>query len=66
MAGTATMLITRPIRLGPAAAAIIIWPTGKIMPPPTPWMTRKITSWLMSLETPQSIEPAVKSTSEIR
>ena len=36
IAGTKTTLITRPIRFGPAAWASIIWPTGRIMPPPMP------------------------------
>ena len=44
IAGTATMLMTRPMRLGPAASAIISWPIGRIMPPPTPWSTRKTIS----------------------
>ena len=41
IAGTAMIPITRPIRLGPAASAIISWPMGRIIPPPTPWSTRK-------------------------
>ena len=35
-------LITRPIRRGPATSAMIIWAIGRIIPPPTPWRTRKI------------------------
>ena len=34
--GTAAMLITRPIRFGPAASAIISWPMGISIPPPIP------------------------------
>ena len=36
MAGTATTLMTRPMRSGPAASAIMSWPMGRIMPPPRP------------------------------
>ena len=64
--GIATTLITRPIRLGPAAPAIIIIPRGMIMPPPTPWRPRKITSSAVVVARPHSIEPAVNRTSEIR
>ncbi len=41
MAGIETIPITRPIRLGPATWAMISWPTGMIIPPPTPCSTRK-------------------------
>ena len=64
IAGTATMLITLPIRFGPAASAIMSWPIGRIMPPPTPWITRKTTSSVVELASPHSADPAVKSTSE--
>ena len=66
IAGTATMLMTRPMRLGPATSAIISWPIGRIMPPPTPWMTRKTISCVVELASPHSTDPAVKSTSESR
>ena len=66
IAGTATTLITRPIRRGPAAAAIIIWPTGRISPPPTPWTTRNTISMVAELATPQSTDPSVNSTKDIR
>ena len=65
IAGTATMLITRPIRFGPAASAIISCPIGRIIPPPTPWITRKTTSSPVELARPHSAEPAVNSTSEV-
>ena len=39
--GTPTMLITRPMRLGPAACARVIIPIGMIIPPAKPWSTRK-------------------------
>ena len=42
--GTPMMLITRPMRCGPAARARMDWPTGSSMPPPMPWSTRKAMS----------------------
>ena len=66
MAGTATMLMTRPIRLGPATSAIMSWPIGRIMPPPTPWITRKTMSSVVEVASPHSTDPTVKSTSESR
>ena len=63
--GIDTMLITRPIRVGPAAPAIIIIPSGISIPPPTPWTTRKMISSVAEVEMPQSIDPPVNSTSEI-
>ena len=39
--GTPMMLMTRPMRCGPAARAKMDWPTGSSMPPPMPWSTRK-------------------------
>ena len=35
------MLITRPMRSGPAACASVIIPIGMIIPPVKPWRTRK-------------------------
>ena len=58
--------MTLPIRLGPAAPAIVIMPNGISMPPPTPWITRKITSSVVEEERPHSADPAVNSTSEVR
>ncbi len=66
IAGTATRLITRPIRLGPAASAIIICPIGRIMPPPTPCSTRNRISSGADEAIPHSAEPAVNSTSDNR
>ena len=66
IAGTATTLITRPMRRGPAAAAIIIWPTGRIRPPPTPWMTRNTINSVAELATPQRTDPTVNRNSEVR
>ena len=66
IAGTATTLITRPMRRGPAAEAIISWPTGRIRPPPTPCMTRNTISSVAEPAMPQSTEPSVNSTSEVR
>ena len=66
MAGTATTLITRPMRRGPAAWAIIIWPIGNVSPPPMPWSTRKKISSVDDVARPHSAEPRVNSTSEVR
>ena len=41
-------------------------PTGAIMPPPAPWITRKTTSSVMFWATPQSAEPTVKTTMAVR
>ena len=59
------MLITRPIRFGPAASAIISWPIGRIMPPPTPCRTRNAISSLVDVASPQRAEPAVNKISEV-
>ena len=37
-------------------------PTGMIRPPPTPWMTRKMTSWVSEPDRPHSAEAPVNST----
>ena len=66
IAGTATTLITRPIRLGPAASAIISWPIGRIMPPPTPCSTRNTISSVLEVASPHSAEPAVNRISDTR
>ena len=62
--GTPTMLITRPIRFGPATWASIDWPSGMIIPPPRPWMTRAPISVPTDGASPASIEPAMNSPSE--
>jgi hypothetical protein len=62
--GTPTMLITRPIRFGPAAWARISWPSGMIIPPPRPCTARKPISAPIEGDSPASSEPAMKSPSE--
>ncbi len=64
--GTATSAITRPIRLGPAASAMMICASGMIMPPPTPCSTRKRISSVTWVARPHRNDPAVNSPSEIR
>jgi hypothetical protein len=64
--GTATRPITRPIRLGPAALAMMIWARGMIMPPPTPWSTRNRISSVIEVDRPQSSDPTVKTVREMR
>ena len=61
--GTPMIDMTRPMFLGPAARASIIWPTGRVMPPPIPCSTRKATSDSTFQATAQS---AVKATSAVR
>src|SRR5262249_52019911 len=55
-----------PHALRPAAAAIIICPTGRSIPPPIPCRTRNKISCVVEPANPQSAEPAVKRTSERR
>jgi hypothetical protein len=62
--GTPSTLITRPIRWGPAAVAMIDWPIGMIIPPPTPCRTRKTMRLWMDHDAPESADPARKRTSE--
>ena len=66
MIGTPIALITRAMFFGPAARTRIIWPIGSSMPPPRPCSTRAPISVSALQANPQSAEPAVKSTSEIR
>ena len=63
--GTPRMDITRPIRWGPAALAMIVWPTGMIMPPPTPWSTRKKIRLSDDQASPHRAEPTVNRTSDV-
>ena len=63
--GTPMMLMTRPMRCGPAARARIDWPTGSSMPPPMPWRTRKAMSELADQATPHRLEPMMKRVSDI-
>jgi hypothetical protein len=39
---------------------------GRIIPPPSPWSTRKITSSVVEPAIPHSTEPSTNSTSETR
>ena len=59
------MLMTRPMRCGPAARARIDWPTGSSMPPPMPCSTRKAISELADQATPHRHEPTMKRLSEV-
>jgi hypothetical protein len=52
--GTPTMLITRPMRSGPAAWASVIIPMGMIIPPAKPCRTRKPMSDSALQASPQS------------
>ena len=63
--GTPMMLMTRPMRCGPAARARIDWPTGSSMPPPMPWRTRNAMSELADQATPHRHEPTMKRLSEV-
>ena len=62
--GTPITLITRPIRCGPAAWARIACPTGRIMPPPNPWMTRKKISEPVLQASPHNVEPTRNSATD--
>ena len=64
--GTATRPITRPIRFGPAASAMIICASGMIMPPPRPCSTRNTINSSTDVARPQSSEPIVNRIREIR
>ena len=63
--GTPMTLMTRPMRCGPAARARIDWPTGRSMPPPMPWSTRKAINELADQATPHRHEPTMKRLSEV-
>ena len=63
--GTPMMLMTRPMRCGPAARARIDWPTGSSMPPPMPCRTRKAISELADQARPHRLEPMMKRLSEV-
>ena len=63
--GTPMMLMTRPMRCGPAARARIDWPTGSSMPPPMPWTTRKAMSELADQARPHRHEPTMNSVKEV-
>ncbi len=59
------MLMTRPMRWGPAARARIDWPTGSSMPPPMPWRTRKKMSESADQARPQRLEPITNRVIEV-
>ena len=61
--GTPTMLITRPIRWGPAACPSSVCPSGRIMPPPSPCTTREPISWAIEVARPASSEPSMNRAS---
>ncbi len=61
--GTPITLITRPIRCGPAAWARMVCPTGRIIPAPSPWMTRKVISEPTDHAAPARSEPARNTSS---
>ena len=63
--GTPMMLMTRPMRCGPAARARIDCPTGSNMPPPMPWSTRKEMSESADQARPHRHEPSTKSAMEL-
>jgi hypothetical protein len=54
-------LITRPIRCGPAAWARMVWPTGRIIPAPSPCSTRNAISEPIDHAAAASTEPARNS-----
>ncbi len=62
--GTPMMLMTRPMRCGPAARASIDCPTGSSMPPPTPWRTRKAINESADQARPHRLEPRMKRSVE--
>ncbi len=63
--GTPITLMTRPMRCGPAARARMDCPTGRSIPPPMPWSTRKKMSELADQARPQRQEPMTKSAVEL-
>jgi hypothetical protein len=63
--GTPTSERTRPTRCGPALVVTRVIPTGRSIPPPRPWSTRKAMSSVGEEESPQSAEPMPNSTREI-
>ena len=63
--GTPMMAIARPIRLGPAAWAIIACPAGISMPPPSPWRMRKTINDSIDHANEHSAEPITKQVSAV-
>src|SRR6202044_1370396 len=64
--GTPRMPITRPIRWGPAFWVMIVITDGMIIPPPSPCRIRKPISEVELHARPDSTDPSVNSTSEVR
>ena len=58
--GTVSTEAARARSFGGYARKSMAEPTGVIMPPPTPWSTRKATSCSMDCAAPQRAEPIVK------
>ena len=59
---SATMPTARARRSGGKVRNSMACPTGMIRPPPMPWMTRKMTSWVSEPDRPHSAEAPVNST----
>ena len=57
--GMPRIAIRRPIRCGPAALVMIVMPSGINMPPPRPWITRKVISISIDEAAAHSAEPRV-------
>ncbi len=62
--GTPITAMTLFILSGPAVRAMIVCPTGMIMPPPSPCRTRNMISAVADGATPHRAEPAMNSDSE--
>ena len=62
--GTPTTDITRPIRRGPAVCASTVMATGMIIPPPTPWSTRKKISMSAEPASPHNADPRPNSVTD--
>ena len=61
MVGTVRMLAARTRSAGGKTRYSMAMPTGAIIPPPAPWMTRKRTSSVMFWANPHRTEPRVKT-----
>ena len=64
--GTPISAMTLFILSGPAVRAMIVCPTGMIMPPPSPCSTRKATSTPADQASPQAADPVMNSARETR
>ena len=63
---SATMPAARARRAGGKVRNSMACPTGMIRPPPRPWMTRKMTSWVSEPDRPHSTDAPVNNTRAIR